>query len=378
MAKTNPGEHARTSYLVRHWRGQLPLRVSFWLNYLLLSLVLIVATAAIAVALMRAFPGTVASGGRVAVWIVLVAVYVWQVVGAWRSASAGPNTHPERQWGTAARAALLIVGLSGGAVLIEQAGRHAAGWLALAPESAVLESGGEGGADTRRDADATLARVPLFRAVREHHAPAYGLMLDEMASEITSASLEGRPAEIPARVFDWARFAATERLARTSDDALLAFHDTVTEELEYLRRLDPVHCYDYYYYYFYDGDPGARPHVPRELLDREERLAEDVLRGYSHFRDVPSRMSVDLLIEPVFEALAASQGDWPAATGNGEPLGPEEKAKACDVTIDLRKQLTQVSESDGLDVIRYFYAQSATQSLCMYCVLLALHAQHAR
>ena len=81
-----PGQQSERSYFSRHFRGELPLWVSFWINLVLLGSVLKGCSTAI-------YEHSIATSSYRALWILgvtvflLTAVNVWQVVGTWRSAS---------------------------------------------------------------------------------------------------------------------------------------------------------------------------------------------------------------------------------------------------------------------------------------------------
>ena len=74
----------RANYFIRHWRGQLSLGVSYWVNGFLASFV--VTIAAVAVAAMQADVRTQAAL-TLAVFVLAIIGSVWQWVGIWRSAS---------------------------------------------------------------------------------------------------------------------------------------------------------------------------------------------------------------------------------------------------------------------------------------------------
>jgi hypothetical protein len=109
------GAPPKGNYFVRHWRGELSLRLSYWVNgpfasilgmILVRVLVEVVDTAAGLGAYRRVF----LVGGT---WLVMSVVLVWEVVGVWRSAGRlRPNADGRMEvspWGPMAR---LIVVLS--------------------------------------------------------------------------------------------------------------------------------------------------------------------------------------------------------------------------------------------------------------------------
>jgi hypothetical protein len=76
------------SYLTRHWRGELPLATSWWLNCALLSVLLLLTTISLAGPAERAL---IDSTGEFALFAALLAlacaiVPTWQLVGLWRAA----------------------------------------------------------------------------------------------------------------------------------------------------------------------------------------------------------------------------------------------------------------------------------------------------
>ena len=81
-----PSTPQRSSYLVRHWRGELSLARSYWLNTSLLSTVF-----GLAVNLLSLLDITTHPRGYslliVAMWIVVFMIIPWQLVGLWRSAA---------------------------------------------------------------------------------------------------------------------------------------------------------------------------------------------------------------------------------------------------------------------------------------------------
>jgi len=73
------------NYFVRHWRGELPLGVSIWVNGLLLSMLLTVATKAL-ISMDDSFSLKVIAKLTLLLYATAIAGTVWQLVGIWRSA----------------------------------------------------------------------------------------------------------------------------------------------------------------------------------------------------------------------------------------------------------------------------------------------------
>ncbi|HEX9660964.1 MAG TPA: GYF domain-containing protein [Candidatus Binatia bacterium] len=100
----------RDSYCARHWRGELSLPVSLWINGNLISLVLAALVMAVAATdAVNEMPRWFAGGG-VAYWLLLVVMTVWQLIGVWRSAGRYLAAGKSKCWGRLALA-MVILGL---------------------------------------------------------------------------------------------------------------------------------------------------------------------------------------------------------------------------------------------------------------------------
>lgn len=101
------------SYLARHWRGELPLFRSFWINmpaaigglYLLNMLLDLAPEEA-----MSSAPVPLALAGAF-IFCALAPVAVWAVVGAWRAASRQVTAGGSKLGANAARVALVMIGV---------------------------------------------------------------------------------------------------------------------------------------------------------------------------------------------------------------------------------------------------------------------------
>ncbi len=126
IPKTKPeGAGRRSNYLVRHWRGQLSLGVSYWVNGVLLSIVLglgvflsvLSAVFRLGTPLFIALfddtlapPGIDLQTGAIAGLLfiaLLAAITLWQLVGIWRSASN--NARKTGRWFWPRVAKVLVV-----------------------------------------------------------------------------------------------------------------------------------------------------------------------------------------------------------------------------------------------------------------------------
>jgi hypothetical protein len=108
------------NFILRHWRGQLSLAVSYWVIGFLLTFVVLVFARAFGDALEILQPGLVPLGLLLSTFFLfLSAVTIWQLVGVWRSAGNHITSSGRRLWGTIARVAVIIGALRGGGDFVQ-------------------------------------------------------------------------------------------------------------------------------------------------------------------------------------------------------------------------------------------------------------------
>jgi hypothetical protein len=110
-AQQRATQEPRRNYFARHWRGELSLLVSYWINGILagLAAVLVVAAINTSVDFKDDFQPGVALSAEILIWATTSLIALWRLVGVWRSA-----TNYQRAlkifWGTVAKV-LVVVGV---------------------------------------------------------------------------------------------------------------------------------------------------------------------------------------------------------------------------------------------------------------------------
>jgi GYF domain 2 len=102
-------KQTRANYLVRHWRGDFSLPISYWVNGSLLTVLTVLSLYAIRYSKISYAFGIFGAG----MWILFLLAFttalpVWQVVGIWRSADKHVSRGGSAGWATAAKAAMLL------------------------------------------------------------------------------------------------------------------------------------------------------------------------------------------------------------------------------------------------------------------------------
>jgi hypothetical protein len=126
------GLQARRSYFIRHWRGQLSLPVSYWINSVLGTVsVLFVST--LVGALVQPTESLLTWAFLIfTVWIFAIVVTIWQLVGVWRSAGNHKSRGGSGFWAGAARFMVCLGFLSLAGTLFNNAIPQLAGVLRIA------------------------------------------------------------------------------------------------------------------------------------------------------------------------------------------------------------------------------------------------------
>lgn len=81
------------NYFVSHWRGELSLPISFWVNGLILNILIYIFIIAVLANIEIANSTILYSLAAIFVWLATLPVYVWQIVGGWRSANRWELKH---------------------------------------------------------------------------------------------------------------------------------------------------------------------------------------------------------------------------------------------------------------------------------------------
>jgi hypothetical protein len=98
------------NYIVRHWRGELSLPISYWINGFLGNIAAVVAIAAITTSadIKDNFRPEIALLSIILIWATVLVVFVWQMVGVWRSATNYQQTKLKSSWGGIAKFFMVI------------------------------------------------------------------------------------------------------------------------------------------------------------------------------------------------------------------------------------------------------------------------------
>jgi hypothetical protein len=100
--------HPRANYVMRHWRGELSLPVSYWVNGILGDAVILVPALILRLILQADYKPLLAAIGLPMLWLGILAVTTWQAVGIWRSAGHRLHLQSAGVWAILARISVIL------------------------------------------------------------------------------------------------------------------------------------------------------------------------------------------------------------------------------------------------------------------------------
>jgi len=103
-----PQATTRRNYFARHWRGELPLGVSYWANGLLVGVLAGIATLAVLSIEVQPHPKLYSLATIVLLLAILPGLTIWQTVGIWRSASNHIARGGRPIWASLARIVVIL------------------------------------------------------------------------------------------------------------------------------------------------------------------------------------------------------------------------------------------------------------------------------
>ncbi|WP_188261989.1 GYF domain-containing protein [Azospirillum tabaci] len=109
------------SYIARHWRGELSLGVSYWVNGFLGNIAAMAAAAGLTAALPDMYDPMIGLVGIVLISALVLLVTLWQVVGVWRSARSHKSRGGKAVWARIAQFMMVLACLQAANVLGRQA-----------------------------------------------------------------------------------------------------------------------------------------------------------------------------------------------------------------------------------------------------------------
>lgn len=105
-----PSDKARRgSYIFHHWRGELSLPISYWVNGFLVTAIFVIVTAIVPwdnFVISRS--PKLYSTAIIALWLLLAITTIWQLVGIWRSANNYLRQGKSTLWGNLAKIAIVL------------------------------------------------------------------------------------------------------------------------------------------------------------------------------------------------------------------------------------------------------------------------------
>jgi hypothetical protein len=340
----DPGASFEPNYFLRHWRGELNLPTSYWINTLIA--VAVIGSSIFALRILLQNAGSQSSLVALTAWgvfcVLVLAVVTWQFVGLWRSASYHPERGGSIFWARAAQV-MVVIGASAGIIT----------WLADSARFAVSSTLTES-ATTQRVKE-SLIKVPVY-ATLQRVAPS---KFDSLSAQVAD--------EFPQNATDEAIFSAarsalaqTVRLytPRASDEAILEMADVLIAYMNALREADPESCVA-----INDPSKGARLRANLlkqypNLFDRELAADEKILAtGSDNAQSVPAESQVASQLATI-QTQMTQHFDRQLGLLSKPALKPSEYSTFCQIALALFEEIRGLPQKEAVDLLRYVYAQT--------------------
>lgn len=103
-----PKTEEHKNYILRHWYGEVSLGISYWINYVGLNILFTILTLIIVEKLdFETYP-YIASFSIIIFWLFLVVLFIWMIVGLWRSASNHTKKYNKYFWAIVVKFLIVI------------------------------------------------------------------------------------------------------------------------------------------------------------------------------------------------------------------------------------------------------------------------------
>jgi hypothetical protein len=216
-------------------------------------------------------------------------------------------------------------------------------------EFALSEAGGWGDA---KQIENELLTIPLFQTLKTHSPETFQKVLFEFGD---STRGENTGSELIARSRVHIDKLLVRHLCQASDDAVIGFTLVITEQLSQLRAKGGERCYAYL---------SPRSSVP---INARKDLSEDVLRSELNAlknvietavtdpQPIPDASQFLKEFEPIRKKLLERYGDDVLLLRDLSAPGID-KAKVCEMTIDLYGEILKLPRKDCANLLRYMFS----------------------
>lgn len=225
----------QANYFIRHWRGDLSLGISYWVNGMF-GIIFVILTSKLRVEFQDKASLKLVAVYSLIIFALVLVITAWQAVGVWRSADKHVSRGGSRGWGTVARIAVGFAMLSTFGVLKNNYIPHSAEMLKIitgdesfpAYKITVLPGGTEvefrGGlrAGSAKELEKILAAVPLAKVLHIESSGGRNREAYEMSKLVRARQMTTYTSERCLSAATLVLMSGSERVIAT--DAKVGFH----------------------------------------------------------------------------------------------------------------------------------------------------------
>jgi hypothetical protein len=200
----------------------------------------------------------------------------------------------------------------------------------------------------------TIREIPFYRLLSENDSETYN-RLRKIVHDSTLAGESG--SQVALKISDVVADTLPKYLPKASDESVVAYLDWLITRLGTLRRENAQACYAQLYPH-QSGDIELKANYMNTKTNEEalEMLKNVVGSAISHPQPPPdSAKSEAQLILVVKRLQEKYQGDFAILAGTAKDA--DERAKVCDMSVEMFRDIRALSNSDASLLLRYLISQ---------------------
>ena len=195
-----------------------------------------------------------------------------------------------------------------------------------------------------------LLELPLYAALKEEEPEAYNTVKETFLSAYLRGHTvaEVRKITLPLLVDIY-----MEKLPYASDAALLGFAGILIEQLDALRSIDPILCYQYAFASQEEYDFSQ--YFTKELWLREADVGAEIIKSFSRSRNIPSGGEMENIVFNYFVKLNEIYGD-DIIMLEDESHSIENQPKVCDAILFFYSSIMDLPSDQSVRMLRYMFS----------------------
>jgi len=204
------------------------------------------------------------------------------------------------------------------------------------------------------EADEVLVNNPAFVAIKQYDPQTYSQIMADIRTAVEKGqNKESAVTSVRGKILSLVQ----NRLPKASNEAAVAYMDTMLEEMILLQKQGGDICFGLLF-----PQPGQptdiSPYIPESLRQSDmDGLKAIIETAATAPQPMPSESEITVALVPIIEGMAKQFGEDIAMLQ--APFAPGvDKAKVCEMTIYMYSRILALPEHQSGKLLRYLFAHS--------------------